>query len=438
MATSIVSSRKNALPHHELMESLSPIDDSQFHGVVCPESRSQLMIGEALKSRIEAVDANSCLPGEEDPFFVCDLAVIERNYATWTTYLSRVEPFYAVKCNGDPVVLKLMASWGIGFDCASYHEIRTMLDLGVAPSQIIFANPCKTASYIRYAKAVQVAKMTFDNLDELQKIARFYPSAECLLRIATDDSAAQCQLSSKFGAPPADSRSLLTHAHSLGLNVTGVAFHVGSGSSDPLAFVDAISRARTVFDEAEALGMTPMTLLDVGGGFSESTFVETATRLNEALEVYFSGAAFKDLRIIAEPGRFLVANAFTLAASVIAKRSNIRLGDATAAMLYVNDGVYGNLNSIIFDHQDPEPSPLIHSGVFLYGTQSSGNYKYSLWGPTCDGLDCITKNVEFSIAVNVGDWIAFKNMGAYTLAASTTFNGFNCVCDVLYVRSSNE
>lgn len=395
------------------------------------------MIGEALKKRIESVDVSNCLPGEEDPFFVCDLGVIARNYAAWKTFLPRINPFYAVKCNGDPVVLKLLASWGIGFDCASHNEISTVLGLGVDPERIIFANPCKTSSYIRYAKSVNVSKMTFDNIDELSKIASFYPGADCLLRVATDDSTAQCQLSSKFGAHPVDTRGLLSHAKKLGLRVVGVAFHVGSGCSDPSAFVDAISRARTVFDEAEALGMPPMSLLDVGGGFSESSFEDSAASLNDALDTYFSGPAFQNLSIIAEPGRFFVANAFTLAAHVIAKRSTMRLGDADMTMLYVNDGVYGNLNSILFDHQEPEPSPLVHSGAFVYGTQSEGSYKYSLWGPTCDGLDCIAKQISFPTPVNVGDWICFNNMGAYTLAASTTFNGFNCVCDVLYVSSSN-
>lgn len=134
--------------------------------------------------------------------------------------------FAAIKSNPDPMVVKLLAALGLGFDCASKSEIQQVLQLGVDPERIIYANPCKQASFIRYAAQQQVAKMTFDNAEELHKIKLLYPNAELVLRILTDDSKSLCQLGLKFGAPMERVASLLQTAKDLELNVIGVRYVV--------------------------------------------------------------------------------------------------------------------------------------------------------------------------------------------------------------------
>jgi ornithine decarboxylase len=391
------------------------------------------LISGVLRDRIQSIDLDTCHSGGEDSFFVADLGVVYRQHVRWITQLPRIEPFYAVKCNGDPQVINLLARLGLSFDCASKNEISSILNLGVAPSKVIYANPCKTPSYLRYAQQVGVQMMTFDNADELFKCKRFYPQAKLLVRIMTDDSSAACQLSVKFGAPMSETRSLLVLAKELQLDVVGVAFHVGSGTSDPTSFVDAIENSRQVFDDAVELGFPPFNVLDVGGGFEDDTFEISAEVLNSCLDKHFNDPS---VRIIAEPGRYYVATAFTLATNVIGRRWVDK--HKGKAMIYVNDGVYGNLNSILFDHQNPVPYPLTCGQKFLYGEDNIGNYEVSVWGPTCDGLDCITKSCKMSHMVDVGDWVYFNHVGAYTICASTTFNGFNTACEVLYVCSSRE
>ncbi|MCH1932783.1 ornithine decarboxylase, partial [Shewanella sp. A25] len=83
--------------------------------------------------------------------------------------------FAAVKCNPDPEILRLMAKLGNGFDCASKAEIDLALKTGIDPSRIIYAQPCKTKSFIRYAAQKCVKQMTFDNADELYKIKANFP-----------------------------------------------------------------------------------------------------------------------------------------------------------------------------------------------------------------------------------------------------------------------
>ena len=306
---------------------------------------------------------------------------------------------------------------------------------GVDPSRIIYAQPCKTKSYIRYAAQHGVKQMTFDNADELYKIKQFSPNAELYLRILTDDSASLCRLSLKFGASMDSTKSLLKLAKELNLNVVGVAFHVGSGASDPNAFLKAVKDARLVFDQAASIGYNLKTL-DVGGGFVGDTFESMSAVLSDALDDLFP----PHVRIIGEPGRFFVSSAFTIACHVIARRTvddpELR---TRSYMLYLNDGVYGNFSSIMFDHQHPQAQILKCGGSFSDEDRrikkTGHGIEYSIWGPTCDGIDCISTSCTFSEILDIGDWLFFEDMGAYTKCSATRFNGFTDKHEVIYVSS---
>jgi ornithine decarboxylase len=251
---------------------------------------------------------------------------------------------------------------------------------------------------------------------------------------------------------------LLALAHELGLNVVGVAFHVGSGASDPAAFRQAVRDARTVFDQAALFGYQ-MHTLDCGGGFVPETFDDMAPVLACAVDELFP----PDVRVIAEPGRYYTSTAFTLACNVIARRTvtDKHLGGETSYMLYMNDGVYGNFSSIIFDHQNPVPQVLrtryrkdgfnysasrespIDSGytsaeedTVMFGGQK--HITYSVWGPTCDGIDCISAKWTSPHLVDVGDWLYFDEMGAYTKCSATRFNGFTDKHETIYVCSEPD
>ncbi|KAF8464617.1 pyridoxal-dependent decarboxylase [Kalaharituber pfeilii] len=401
-----------------------------FNGI--KKAFAKKLIGNALQERIDSIDQDNCEPGGEDAFFVADLGEIYRQHMRWKRNLPRVEPFYAVKCNPNKTVLKLLAALGTGFDCASKTEIQTILDLGVTPSRIIYAHPCKTASYIRYSSSVDVQMMTFDNAEELVKIHKFYPQAKLLLRILTDDSKSLCRLSLKYGAPLDTTRSLLELASKLGLDVIGVSFHVGSGSYDPTAFVRSVIDARKVFDEAAEFGYD-MKTLDVGGGYGHDNFESVASLLGPALDKYFPPS----VRVIAEPGRYYVASAFTIATHVIARRTVKNDNGISSFMLYLNDGVYGNFSGKLFDHQNPVAKVLKHKDEYFYEVPQTDSrlIKYSVWGPTCDSLDCIDRECYLPELLNVGDWLYFTDMGAYSQASATKFNGFTDDHKVIFVYS---
>ena len=409
-----------------------PLTGHESPVIVENEGKYKSLVQEKLQKHIKSVDQDTCEAGEEDTFFVADLGDVYRQHLRWKLNLGRVKPHYAVKCNPDPHVLKLLAALGTGFDCASKSEIENVLAVGVDPSRIIYAQPCKTKSYIRYAEQKGVKQMTFDNADELHKIKQFCPNAQLYLRILTDDSASLCRLSLKFGAALDTTRGLLELAKKLDLDVVGVAFHVGSGASDPNAFLKAVADARYVFDEAKDIGYE-LKNLDVGGGFVGDTFEEMAGVLSAAIDENFP----PQVRVIGEPGRFYVSSAFTIACHVIARRTvepSAAAGkDEKSYMLYLNDGVYGNFSSIMFDHQHPVPRILRCADV----QNASHETEYSIWGPTCDGIDCISESARFAETLDVGDWLYFENMGAYTKCSATRFNGFTDKHEVLYICSES-
>jgi len=396
-----------------------------------------------------------------DAFFIGDMSDVVRKHKLWTSQLPRVEPFYAVKCNDDTTVLAILAQLGTGFDCASKGEIQKVLELQVPQSRIIYANPCKQSSHIKYAAANNVDYMTFDNETELHKIKQLHPNAKLVVRILPPaNNKCQCQLGMKFGCLPKKVPHLLRVAKELDIDVVGVSFHVGSGCYDAMAYSAAVASARTVFNIAKQEGFH-FSLLDIGGGFpgqanAKLPFDEICAVLRPALDMYFPENM--NVRIIAEPGRFFVASAFTLALSVIARRAvtkddynvdsddaenNGNTEDSSASdsnvgsdkavvekeaevqheirdlsyMYYVNDGVYGSFNCILFDHAIVKPV-LFDEERF----ENEPRYTCSMWGPTCDGLDCIVKECLMP-ELNTGDWVLFYDMGAYTMSAASTFNG---------------
>lgn len=176
--------------------------------------------------------------------------------------------------------------------------------------------------------------MTFDNADELYKIARAHPGARCVIRVLTDDSKSLCAFGIKFGAPLVTVPGLLAKAKELNLDVVGVSFHVGSGCYDPSVYMDAIMRARAVFDMGKEAGYA-FTLLDVGGGFEDARFEHAATVLTQAIDRYFPDRC--GIKIIAEPGRFYVSKAFRLAANIIARRAPLSATPSQAPTDLSND-----------------------------------------------------------------------------------------------------
>ncbi|GLC37285.1 Mitochondrial 2-oxoadipate and 2-oxoglutarate transporter [Pleodorina starrii] len=360
----------------------------------------------------------------DDTFYVVDLANVQRMFKAWRAAMPRVVPFYAVKCNPEPGILKLLVAMGAGFDCASKGELEMMLRMGVPQSRIIFAHPCKRPSDIRYARDHGIQYTTFDTISELHKIAQMNPDFKCVLRIRADDPDARVPLGLKYGAEVSEAPVLLRTAKELGLQVVGVSFHVGSACQNLSTFTGAIENARKVFDEAHVLGFN-MELLDIGGGFTghfdemgNVMFGEIANTINTSLAAYFPPEM--GVRVIAEPGRYFAETSSTLLTPVYGQRDRVAQDGSVKKDYWLTDGLYGSFNCILYDGQNPAykvvRSPLLPEPA------DNSTYTSTLWGPTCDSADCVYKDVSLPVLRN-GDWLMWNNAGAYTVAGACDFNG---------------
>jgi ornithine decarboxylase len=330
-----------------------------------------------------------------DSFYVQDLRILEKVYKEWTETLPHVQAYYAVKCNPDPEFIRVLADLGSNFDCASRAEIEAVLEAGVDPSRILFANPCKKSQDIAWAFETGVTRSTFDSTCELHKVARSAPGSDLLLRIRADDPKARCALGTKYGAEEEDWDLLLLTCRSLGLNVTGVSFHVGSFASSPEVFQEALAKAERAVDLARAHGFNPH-VIDLGGGFSSAFALPKVS---------------SDLELIAEPGRFFAERVSTLYTLVQGTKGR---------SLTISESLYGAFNCILFDHARPEIKEVLGpEGRHVLGAL----VPWTIFGSTCDGGDIIGKEVLLPEETQEGDWIVWKNMGAYTSAACTRFNG---------------
>jgi ornithine decarboxylase len=360
----------------------------------------------------------------DDTFYVVDLGNTLRLLKAWRAAMPRIVPFYAVKCNPEPNLLKLLIAMGTGFDCASKGELEIMLKMGVPPSRIIFAHPCKRATDIKYAREHNVALTTFDTESELHKLAAMYPQAKCVLRIRADDPEARCPLGLKYGANPEEAPALLATAKKLGLDVVGVSFHVGSACKNLPVFSMAIEKAREIFDLAKTFGYD-MELLDIGGGFTghfdshgNVMFGEIASTINTAIATHFPPEM--GVRIIAEPGRFFAETSATLFTPVYGQKDRADESGNIRKDYWITDGLYGSFNCIIYDYQNPEYK--VVRSPLLPAPTSHELHLSTIWGPTCDSADCVYKDVMLPQLRN-GDWLMFPDAGAYTIAGACDFNG---------------
>lgn len=419
---------------------------SAFDDVITAYGAVKLAISDSatIDAQLEQLVAKYDL---DDTTYIIDLGVIKRLYSAWLTAFPRIHPHYAVKCNPDTALLATLAALGCGFDCASDAELDMVLRLGVHPDRIVFANPCKRPRDCRQAQSNGVALTTFDTEAELIKVARWQPTAKTLLRIRADDPGARCQLGNKYGAEPEEWACLYKKAAELGVDVAGVAFHVGSGATNPAAFSYAVELARECWEAGLKAGFK-MRVLDVGGGFSGGQFDghgkinlgEVADALNAALGIHFPPAdkQGEEVTIIAEPGRYFAEFAATLAAPIIGRRIRVEgecaaLGsDAQSYDYWITDGLYGSMNCLLYDHAVLQARPM---GGVVAGTQLM---RSTVFGPTCDGLDTVFRDHPLP-EMEVGQWLVFPSMGAYTLCGASKFNGINAV-DVAtyYVCSENN
>ena len=352
-------------------------------------------------------------------FYRYDLGHISQRYEEWEKAFPRIRPYYAMKANPNKRIIETLVKLGAGVDCASGKEIKLARECGA--KDIIFANPCKTPHDIK--TNLDIERVTVDSESELLKMAILNPTCKILLRIRADDATARHQLGTKFGADMMDVPYLLSLAQELKLNVTGIAFHVGSASNDPGAYARAIQNSKYIRDIFPKFNMT-FEMLDIGGGFCGKTSLSehVVSTINWAITMYFPE---NTVTIIAEPGRYFTESTGTLYVQVIGYKDV-----GKSVVYYLADGVYGSFNPLLtrgdeykittFDVVRPPTNIFMNPLVEMDETKLLS----TVFGPTCDAADCLMKDVMLP-RLSIGDYLAFPMMGGYGVCGASGFNGYD-------------
>nr|XP_037291656.1 ornithine decarboxylase-like [Rhipicephalus microplus] len=215
---------------------------------------------------------------EDEAFFLCDIRNIKHSVSLWQQELPEIQPYYCVRCCSNSVILRTLSSSGVNFACGSKHEIQTLLEMGVKENRILYESTTKCPSHLKYAEKCGVRLMCSDSAVDMERIR--------------DDKAR---------------------------------FDMGVISPTDDAFLLTVRNARSVFDLGQQMGFS-MTVLNIGGGFPITSqknegFLQVSRLIKSALNEHFPSSS--ELTVIAEPGPFLVASAFTLATKVVAKKRKV-------------------------------------------------------------------------------------------------------------------
>lgn len=342
------------------------------------------------------------------PFLLIDAAIVREKARRFRAAMPRVRPHYAVKANPDERVLKVLIEEGAGFEIASVAELDLLLSLGVPAAEIFYSNPVKSRDYAAYAADQGVEWFVIDSVEELLKLHSIKSDAKLYLRLDTPNIGSDWPLGGKFGAHPSEIREILATAAKSGADLAGVAFHVGSQCRNPENWRVGVEKSRAVFDQMLKLGLNPR-LLNIGGGYpvrhvKPIPAIEViGDVVNRAL------AAFPaEVKVIAEPGRYLVSDAGYFVCRII--------GTATRAgkrWMYLDAGLFGGIIETT-------------EGLkYKIRTDRSGpDTSWTVAGPTCDSIDVVMREERLPSDLQEGDFLYLRNTGAYTTAYASIFNGF--------------
>jgi ornithine decarboxylase len=345
---------------------------------------------------------------------------VHNSWNLWSKELPHIKPYYAVKCNPDRALLKTLSSLGAGFDCASGRELMEVAEVGCGKKDfkdsVVYANPCKPLRDLQKAKALGSPTTVIDSFEEVDKLISVKWQGSALVRLLVDDNTSLMPFSRKFGISSEKAYDLANYAKHKGISLKGVSFHVGSGCLDPLQYKKAIQKSHETITKLTLAGHDADTV-DIGGGFlaNEADFEKAARKIRCASVIYDK----KQLRYIGEPGRFFATNAFDLFVQVIGKKPNLTNGGWRYT---IDESLYGQFSCIPFDHKKPVwlRVPLAYDNK---DEPSRKRVKGTLYGRTCDSLDMIAESEDME-DLEVGDWLWFPEMGAYTNVTASEFNGF--------------
>ncbi|XP_075734606.1 ornithine decarboxylase isoform X3 [Rhipicephalus microplus] len=305
--------------------------------------------------------------------------------------------------------------------------------MGVKENRILYESTTKCPSHLKYAEKCGVRLMCSDSAVDMERIRD--DKARLLLRIAVHDSSQQAFLNDQFGCSLEEAEQLMRIAKKKQLKIVGVSFDMGVISLTDDAFSLTVRNARSVFDLGQQMGFS-MTVLNIGGGFAITSqknegFLQVSRLIKSALNEHFSSSS--ELTVIAEPGPFLVASAFTLATKVVAKKSKVtalKAGCQRYDEVFINESKYNSIPRDASEEKGISIRPLAE-----YNDRNRDVWT-TFWAATSNPRDLIFDRLLFW-PVHVNEWLLIDNVGAYSTVLACSFNGSG-MPPVMYITSADD
>jgi len=324
---------------------------------------------------------------------------------------------YAVKANPEASVIAELARAGITtFDVASPLEMQIVRNI-VPQATLHYHNPVRSRQEVAIAlHAYGCRRFSVDHMDALNVLCSegIQPNEieiAIRFRMKTQSKAVQC-FKSKFGVLRDEAVLLLDAASRMGFRI-GLTFHPGSQTLSPTPYLEHIEEASRISRQANK----PAEFLNVGGGFPSlykgldaQPLSHFFSSIRSCVETHFGN---QQPRLECEPGRALVARAGTLVTQIKVARDDRK-------ELYLNDGIYGGLMEF---HQFPDLAPYYS----CLDTVNTDLVEWTVYGPTCDPVDCLPSQLRLPENLQEGQNIHFHGVGAYSTATATRFNGYGAI-----------
>ncbi len=348
------------------------------------------------------------------PFIALDIESVNKSldFFTKTMQIEKTNIFYPIKVNSNISIVKRLIIEGVGFECGAFSECEYLINNGVLPSRIIFGNPVKSVNSIRGANEIGVDVFAIDSEEELMKIHENAPNSKVYFRISVSNEGSSWELTDKFGCDTTAALQLAKKAICIGLIPIGISFHIGWNNPNlstwQLALEKSITLAENLINKRILLEF-----INIGGGFP--SHLNNSNLLLEKIAIeskpYFEKIKTKlNLKIIAEPGSFLVANSAVMVVSIFEK---INRGKKT--WLYVDSGICQGFYWILSG---------LKYGISALNNSEVDKSEFIVCGPTCDTHDVFSFNIMLPKNIDIGDKLIIYPAGAY-ISSSKKYNGFD-------------
>lgn len=374
----------------------------------------RMRVRQALAKELSNVPLGMLLARHGSPLLLCQPEKIRHQYRRLQNELPMVDHHLAIKAFRHPAAVAAVDDCGGFFDVMTNSDIDLVRAQGVMPDRCIHTNPIKKPNDIAYARGVGLKTFVVDNVLEVDKLLPYRRDIQVLVRLSFPNPQAKSDLSAKFGVHPEEALQLVRYALQHELRVAGFTLHVGSQIHSAQAYVTAITKTTKLVDRVARELDWRLWVLDVGGGMPVD-YLEPAPRLQEIAEAVtpLLGPLAGSLRLLSEPGRFIVAPSMTLISQVVGKSTR---GGAT--WYYIDDGLYGSYSGVMYE-QVAQPILALKE---LAVAQPLPLHASVVAGPTCDSVDVIQRDCLLP-ELAIGDYLVSPMMGAYTAVSSTEYNG---------------